>query len=145
MCTQFYLLTCFSCITFHSVKTHVNRNRHMSGCSDGKQPQLKTTLLKKCSLVHYCLLPPGCTGSRSTPWPTSCSCKPPPASRALSRPSARAARTGRKTRRKISRERGRRRERIITRWGGVTCILHSFSGAPSPPGRLYYFGLDWGK
>lgn len=36
---------------------------------------------------------PGCMGSRSTPWPTSCSCRQPPASRVPSRPSARESRT----------------------------------------------------
>lgn len=47
------------------------------------------SLQRKCSQVYLLFLSSGCTGLRSTPWPTSCSCRQPPASRAPSRPSAR--------------------------------------------------------
>lgn len=73
---------------------------------------------KKCLHVSHFLVSPGCMGSRSTPWPTSCSCKQPPASRAPSRPSARASRTV-KEEEDLLRERERR---IIIKREGVTCM-----------------------
>lgn len=58
-------------------------------CSKGSVTlynRLKSVLQKSSPMSHVA---PGCTDLRSTPWPTSCSCKPLPASRAPSRPSAR--------------------------------------------------------
>lgn len=62
-------------------------------------------------------------GSRSTRWPTSCSCKPPQASRAPSRLSARAPRTE-------GGEREAREERVIIGWRGVTCIFSKLFMCP---------------
>lgn len=83
------------------------------------------------------LCPPGCMGLRSTPWPTSCSCKPPPASRAPSRPSARMEMEVEDL---LSKREDRRN---WNQWGRghlhaikhIRCPLPSFW-------RLYYFGLD---
>lgn len=75
-------LCCVVCVAFDSLRTcHHVLNQH--------KQWLERTLTRVC----HRLLPPGCTGSRSTPWPTSCSCKRPPASRAPSRPFARASGT----------------------------------------------------
>lgn len=71
---------------------------------------------------------PGCTDLRSTPWPTSCSCKPPPASRALSRPSARKGQEICPGKRHDGRSLKIRRGS-----GGVACMLPSTSVAPFPP------------
>jgi len=51
---------------------------------------------------------------------------------------------GQRRRRKISRERVETGENYHQMGRGVTRILHSFSGGPSPPRRLY-FDLDTGK
>ncbi|TNN28442.1 hypothetical protein EYF80_061410 [Liparis tanakae] len=75
----------------------------------------------------------GCTGSRSTPWPTSCSCKPPPASRAPSRPSAKRPGRRRRRRRKISRERVETGENYHQMGRGSPAFYTAFQVAPPHP------------
>lgn len=70
-------------------------------------------------LSCHLFVPPGCTASRSTPWPTSCSCRQPPASRVPSRPSARAS--------------GEREEQNRCEKGRVTCMSRAFQMSPSFP------------
>lgn len=81
-------------------------------------------------------VPPGCTDSRSTPWPTSCSCKPPPASRAPSRPSARRGPVP-----SAAQEAARRKELKIRRGGGSPACREARQLPPSLRsfGRLYYY------
>lgn len=81
--------------------------------------------------LRLLFVPSGCTASRSTPWPTSCSCRQPPASRVPSRPSARAS---------------RREDQDHCEKGRVTCMSEPFRCLlPSLKTVFFCFSLAFKK
>lgn len=94
---------------------------------------------KKSSHVCQFLLLIGCMGSRSTPWPTSCSCKLPPASRAQSRPSVRACRP--EVEKDSQKEKAGKNYHLK---GGDTCILQTFR-CPLPTLKTVLFWFRLGQ